>query len=65
MEERATVLTPTEARGASPRRMNLHVLIISMILCVIVAAILYYFVFAHPSSPVGLPPAPGATAPNP
>ena len=65
MEERAPVLTPTEARQASPRRTNFRVLVISMVLAVIVAGILYYAVFAHPQSAVGLPPAPGATAPNP
>jgi len=63
----APVLTPTEARQASPRRMNLHVLVWSMVLAVIVAAILYYAVYAKPESPIGLPkeqPATSAPAPD-
>ena len=65
MEERAPVLTPTEARQASPRRLNFRVLVISMLLCVIAGAILYYAVYMHPRSEVGVPPAPGASAPAP
>ena len=62
----APVLTPTEARQASPRRMNLHVLVWSMALAVIVAAILYYAIYA-PQSPTALPkeqPATSAPAPD-
>jgi hypothetical protein len=67
----APVLTPTEARQASPRRLNLHVLIWSMILAVVAAAILYYGVYAKPDSSIGLPreqpassaPPPATTAP--
>jgi hypothetical protein len=65
MAERAPVLTPTEARQASPRRTNLRVLVISMVLAVVVGGILYYAVFTHPHSEVGVPQAPGAAAPNP
>ena len=65
MSDRAPVLTPTEARQASPRRLNFRVLVISMVLCVIAAGILYYAVYAHPGSEIGVPPAPGATSPNP
>jgi hypothetical protein len=68
MNESAQVLTPTEARQASPRRLNFRVLVASMILAVIAAAILYYFVYAHPRSAIGVPPpppAPAATAPAP
>jgi hypothetical protein len=36
-----------------------------MVLCVIAAGVLYYAVYAHPYSEVGVPPAPGATAPAP
>jgi hypothetical protein len=74
----APVLTPTEARQASPRRMNLHVLVWSMVLAVVAAAVLYYAIYA-PRSPVALPkeqpatstpapdavPAPEKTAPPP
>lgn len=67
----APVLTPTEARQASPRRLNLHVLIWSMILAVVAAAVLYYGVYAKPDSSIGLPreqpassaPPPATTAP--
>ncbi|MGZ5823110.1 MAG: hypothetical protein ACXWJ2_04125 [Hyphomicrobium sp.] len=67
----APVLTPTDARQASPRRLNLHVLIWSMILAVVAAAILYYGVYAKPDSSIGLPreqpassaPPPATTAP--
>ena len=38
-------VTPTEARQASPRRLNLRVLVASMLLAVIVAAILYYALY--------------------
>ena len=67
----APVLTPTEARQASPRRLNLHVLIWSMLLAVVAAAVLYYGVDAKPDGSIGLPkeqpastaPAPATTAP--
>ena len=67
----APVLTPTEARQASPRRLNLHVLIWSMLLAVVAAAVLYYGVYAKPESSIGLPkeqpatsaPPPATTAP--
>ena len=49
----APVLTPTEARQASPRRLNLHVLIWSMLLAVVAAAVLYYGVYAKPDSSIG------------
>jgi len=63
----APVLTPTEARQASPRRMNFHVLVWSMVLAVIAAAILDYAVYAKPESPIALPkeqPATSTPAPN-
>jgi hypothetical protein len=67
----APVLTPTEARQASPRRLNLHVLIWLMVLAVVAAAVLYYGVYAKPDSSIGLPkeqpassaPPPATTAP--
>ncbi len=61
MHERTEVLTPTEARQASPRRLNLRVLVVSMVLLVAVGAILYYAVFAYPNSAIGVPEAPAAT----
>jgi hypothetical protein len=62
MRERTEVLTPTEARQASPRRMNLRVLVFSMVLLVAVAAILYYAVYGHPNSAIGVPDEPGAAS---
>jgi hypothetical protein len=67
----APILTPTEARQASPRRLNLHVLIWSMILAVAAAAVLYYGAYTKPDSSIGLPkeqpassaPPPATTAP--
>ena len=39
--ERRTTLTTTEARQASPRKMNLRVLIVSMLLAIAAGALLY------------------------
>jgi len=55
MHEQPQVLTPTEARQASPRRLNLRVLLTSLALAVVVAAILYAFVYGYPDSPIGVP----------
>ena len=66
MADATPVLTPTESRQASPRRMNFHVLVWSMALVVIVAAILYFVIYAKPESPIGMPkeqPATSAPAP--
>ena len=60
MEERAQVLTPTEARQASPRRLNFRVLVVSMALAVVVAAMLYYAIYAYPRSAIGVPQEPPA-----
>jgi multidrug efflux pump subunit AcrA (membrane-fusion protein) len=62
MADNSPVLTPTESRQASPRRMNFHVLVWSMVLVVVVAAILYYVVYAKPESPIGLQKEPPATS---
>jgi hypothetical protein len=62
-----TVLTPTESRQASPRRMNFRVLVGSMALAVAVAVVFYYGVYATPQGPIGLPkeqPATSAPAPD-
>ena len=67
MPEIAPVLTPTESRQASPRRMNFHVLVWSMLLAVIAGAVLYYAVYSRPESPIGMPkevPASSAPAPE-
>ena len=60
------VLTPTEARQASPRKMNLVVLIVSLSLAV-VAAIALYAVFYAGNTQMSTPdPAPTEqTAPGP
>ncbi len=66
MEERAQVLTPTEARQASPSRLNFRVLIFSMLLAIAAAAILYYAVYSYyPRSSVGVPEEPPAAATQP
>lgn len=67
MTEQSPVVTPTEARQASPRRLNFRVLIVSMALAVVVAAIIYYAVYGYPRSPMGVPeppPAAETTAPT-
>jgi hypothetical protein len=55
MNERAEVLTPTESRQASPRKQNFRVLIISTGLAIVVAAIVYYAIYANPQSQIGVP----------
>lgn len=58
MRERQSVLTPTEARQASPRRLNFRVLTTSLIIAVIAAGALYA-VFYGGSTKVSTPdPAP-------
>jgi hypothetical protein len=62
MAQKAPVLTPTEARQASPRRLNFRVLVFSMALAVVVAAMLYYAIYADPPSPIDVPSQPPAPA---
>jgi hypothetical protein len=66
MHEPQEVLTPTEARQASPRRLNFRVLTTSLILAVAAAAALYWVFYAG-NTPVSTPdPAPTEqTAPAP
>lgn len=66
MHERPEVLTPTEARQGSPRRLNLRVLGTSLILAVVAAATLYA-TFYGASTKMSTPdPAPTqTTAPGP
>ena len=65
MEERAAVLTTTEARQASPRRLNFRVLVFSMLLAIAVAAILYFAVYSYPRSSIGVPAEAPAAATEP
>lgn len=55
MTDKAPVLTPTEARQASPRRLTLRVLVFSMALAVVMAAMIYYVIYAFPRSDIGVP----------
>jgi cytochrome c-type biogenesis protein CcmH/NrfG len=63
MQDDTEVLTPTESRQASPRRLNFRVLVVSMVLAVVVAAMLYYTIYSYPRSTIGVPEQPAATAP--
>jgi hypothetical protein len=63
MQENTEVLTPTESRQASPRRLNFRVLVVSMVLAVVVAAMLYYAIYSDPNSAIGVPEEPAAAAP--
>jgi len=69
MPDKAQVLTPTESTQASPRRLNFRVLVFSMALAVVVAAMFYYAIYANPTSPIGVPEEPPAAGsvetPNP
>jgi hypothetical protein len=58
-EPSTTVLTPTESRQASPRLMNLRVLIVSMVALVGIAPLLFIGVY-NPRSSIGLPRQPPA-----
>ena len=66
MHEPQEVLTPTEARQASPRRLNFRVLTTSLILAVAAAVALFWMFYAG-NTPVSTPdPAPTEqTAPGP
>ncbi len=66
MTEPREVLNPTEARQGSPRRMNLVVLLVSLLLAV-VAGVVLYGVFYGGSTQMSTPdPAPTEqTAPGP
>jgi hypothetical protein len=66
MHEPQEVLTPTEARQASPRRLNFRVLLMSLVLALVVAAALYTVFYAG-DTPISTPdPAPAQpTAPAP
>jgi hypothetical protein len=58
MHEPQEVLTPTEARQASPRRLNFRVLAVSLLLALVAAGALYA-VFYGGETPISTPdPAP-------
>jgi hypothetical protein len=65
MPDKAEVLTPTESRQASPRRLNFRVLVTSMLMAVVVAAVLYAFVYGSPQSTIGMPEVPPAAPSEP
>jgi hypothetical protein len=46
MHEPQEVLTPTEARQASPRRLNFRVLTMSLLLAIVAAGVLYAVFYA-------------------
>lgn len=57
MPERRPVLTPTEARQGSPRRMNYRVLTISLALAIVAAGALYlWFYGVETPQPLSSPP---------
>lgn len=66
MHEPQEVLTTTEARQGSPRRLNFRVLAMSLILAIVAGAVLYTVFYAG-DTPVSTPdPAPTQqTAPGP
>jgi hypothetical protein len=66
MHEPQEVLTPTEARQGSPRRLNLRVLVMSLVLALVAAGLLYAMFYAG-DTPMSTPdPAPTKeTAPGP
>jgi hypothetical protein len=55
MAREREVLTPTEARQASPRRLNFRVLVTSLLLALVAAAIVYTFFYSNTPDPVGEP----------
>lgn len=69
MRHKAQILTPTESRQASPRRLNFRVLVTSMAMALVVGAVLYAVVYGFPQSSIGVPETPPAatdsTAPAP
>lgn len=55
MASEREVLTPTEARQASPRRLNFRVLVTSLLLALVAAAIVYTFFYSQTPGPDGEP----------
>jgi hypothetical protein len=66
MHEPQEVLTPTEARQASPRRLNFRVLTMSLLLAIVAAGVLYAVFYAGNTQMSTPDPAPTQqTAPGP
>lgn len=55
MASEREVLTPTEARQASPRRLNFRVLVTSLLLALVAAAIVYSFFYSNTPEPISKP----------
>jgi hypothetical protein len=55
MAHEREVLTPTEARQASPRRLNFRVLVTSLLLAFIAAAIIYVVFYSRTPQAVNQP----------
>jgi len=66
MQQPQEVLTPTEARQGSPRRLNFRVLVGSLLIAVIAAAALYVLFYGGATTMSTPDPAPTqSTAPGP
>lgn len=66
MHEQPEVLTPTEARQASSRRLNFRVLATSLVFAVVVAGVLYALFYGTSTQMSTPDPAPTqTTAPGP
>jgi hypothetical protein len=66
MAQRDEVLTPTEARQASPRKLNLRVLLTSLAIAVVAGVALYTVFYAGDTRMSTPDPAPAKqTAPGP
>jgi hypothetical protein len=55
MAQEKEVLTPTEARQASPRRLNFRVLVTSLLLALVAAVLVYSFFYTSTPEPVQQP----------
>lgn len=64
MAQEREVLTPTEARQASPRRLNYRVLVTSLLLALVAAALVYSYFYSSTPVPVQQPPAGQSALPS-
>jgi hypothetical protein len=55
MAQEREVLTTSEARQASPRKLNYRVLVTSLLLALVVAALLYSYFYANTPQPAQQP----------
>lgn len=62
MQEEPIVRTPKEARQATSNKLNFRVLVMSMVLAIIVAGLIYAVFYSLPDRPTG-PQSVGDTAP--